>query len=131
MGARAGPQILCAALATAAGFLAFVPTAFSGVAELGLIAGGGMLIAFACTLTFLPAAISLFNPRDEAAEVGFSWARPLDGRIQANHAWLLGGFIAFAALALAVSPRLSFGLQPVAHQKSQHRSNAYLAGPDR
>ncbi|HEX3993044.1 MAG TPA: RND transporter, partial [Acetobacteraceae bacterium] len=85
--------------------------------ELGLIAGGGMLIAFACTLTFLPATISLFNPRDEAAEVGFSWARPLDGRIQANHAWLLGGFIAFAALAVAVSPRLTFDSNPL-HTKN-------------
>ena len=85
-------QILCASLATAAGFLAFVPTAFSGVAELGLIAGGGMLIAFICTLTFLPAAITLFNPSDEAAEVGFSWARPLDPWIQTNHRWLLAVF---------------------------------------
>ncbi|HEY3848618.1 MAG TPA: MMPL family transporter, partial [Acetobacteraceae bacterium] len=115
--ARAGAQILCAALATAAGFLAFVPTAFSGVAELGLIAGGGMLIAFVCTLTFLPAAISLLNPRTEAAEVGFSWAAPLDRVIQANHAWLLGGFIALAALAVAVAPRLSFDSNPL-HTKN-------------
>jgi len=64
-GARAGVQILCASLATAAGFLAFVPTSFSGVAELGLIAGAGMLIAFICTVTFLPAAIGLFRPRDQ------------------------------------------------------------------
>ena len=34
-----------ASLTTAAGFLAFVPTAYSGVSELGLIAGVGMLIA--------------------------------------------------------------------------------------
>jgi uncharacterized protein len=116
-GARAGPQILCAALATAAGFLAFVPTAFSGVAELGLIAGGGMLIAFICTLTFLPAAISLFNPRDEAAEIGFSWAAPLDAVIEANYAWLLAVFIALTALALAVSPRLTFDSNPL-HTKN-------------
>ena len=43
---RAGGQILVAAGATAAGFYAFVPTSFSGVAELGLIAGTGMLVAF-------------------------------------------------------------------------------------
>ncbi len=55
---RAGAQILVAALATASGFLAFVPTAFVGVPELGLIAGVGMLIAFLCTMTFLPAAIT-------------------------------------------------------------------------
>ena len=68
---RVGGQILVAAAATAAGFLAFVPTDFRGVAELGLIAGVGMLIAFVCTMTFLPAAISLFRPHGESAEVGF------------------------------------------------------------
>ncbi len=62
---RVGVQILIASLATAAGFLAFVPTDFSGVAELGLIAGAGMLIAFLCTLAFLPAAITVFRPRGE------------------------------------------------------------------
>jgi predicted RND superfamily exporter protein len=36
---RTGDQILVAAVATSAGFLGFVPTDFSGVAELGLIAG--------------------------------------------------------------------------------------------
>ena len=75
---RVGVQILIAALATAAGFLAFVPTAFSGVAELGLIAGAGMIIAFICTLGFLPAAISVFRPRGEAGEVGFAFAARVD-----------------------------------------------------
>jgi hopanoid biosynthesis associated RND transporter like protein HpnN len=69
---RVGPQILVAAAATAAGFLAFVPTAFTGVAQLGLIAGVGMLIAFLCTLLFLPAALTLFRPRAEGGEVGFA-----------------------------------------------------------
>ena len=73
-GRRVGGQILVAATATAAGFLAFVPTDFRGVAELGLIAGVGMLIAFFCTVTFLPAAIGLFRPPGERAEVGFAWA---------------------------------------------------------
>ena len=40
-GRRVGGQILVAAAATSAGFLAFVPTDFRGVAELGLIAGVG------------------------------------------------------------------------------------------
>ena len=62
---RTGIQILVAACATSAGFLGFVPTDFSGVAELGLIAGVGMLIAFACTLGFLPAVITLCRPRGE------------------------------------------------------------------
>ena len=55
-----------------------MPTAFSGVAELGLIAGAGMIMAFICTLGFLPAAITLFRPRGESAEVGFACAARLD-----------------------------------------------------
>src|SRR6185437_10116784 len=52
-------QIGLAALATACGFLAFAPTRFTGVAELGIIAGAGMLIALLCTLTILPALLTL------------------------------------------------------------------------
>jgi hypothetical protein len=110
---RAGVQILVASLATAAGFLAFVPTQFAGVAELGLIAGVGMLIAFACTVTFLPAAITVFRPRAEAAEVGFAWAARLDPVMARRRGPILGVFAALALLALAASPRLSFDSDPL------------------
>jgi hopanoid biosynthesis associated RND transporter like protein HpnN len=72
LGRRVGPQILVAAAATACGFLAFVPTDFQGVAELGLIAGTGMGIAFLCTVVFLPAALTLFRPPPERAAIGFA-----------------------------------------------------------
>ena len=72
---RVGGQILVAATATSAGFLAFVPTSFIGVAELGLIAGAGMLIAFACTMGFLPAAITLCRPRGEGPAGRFCLGR--------------------------------------------------------
>ena len=117
-GGQAGSQILCAALATAAGFLAFVPTSFSGVAELGLIAGGGMLIAFACTTTFLPAAIALLNPPDETAEVGFAWLVRMDPWIGSHRHWLLGVFVALVCLAAAVSPRLAFDSDPLHTKKT-------------
>ncbi len=77
--AWSGPQIMVAAAATAAGFLAFVPTSFSGVAELGLIAGVGMVIAFLSTILFLPAALALFRPRPERAEVGLAAAQRAGG----------------------------------------------------
>ena len=50
-----------AALATAAGFLSFAPTAYLGVRDLGLIAGAGMIIAFLLNLTLLPALLSLLR----------------------------------------------------------------------
>jgi hopanoid biosynthesis associated RND transporter like protein HpnN len=70
-GLKVGRQLVVAGSAIAAGFLAFVPTSFSGVAELGLIAGIGMLFALACTLTFLPAALALLHPAGETEEIGF------------------------------------------------------------
>jgi len=112
-GRRAGVQILVAAAATAAGFLAFVPTDFSGVAELGLIAGAGMLIAFGCTLVFLPAALMLFRPRAAAREIGFAWAAPLD-RLVARRRWpilAISGVV--AGFGLASLPRLSFDSDPL------------------
>ena len=110
---RVGVQILIAALATAAGFLAFVPTAFSGVAELGLIAGAGMIMAFICTLGFLPAAITLFRPRGEAAEVGFAFAARIDPVIARHRRAVLVGFGLLAVAAVAISPRLQFDSDPL------------------
>jgi hopanoid biosynthesis associated RND transporter like protein HpnN len=112
-GRRVGGQILVAAAATAAGFLAFVPTDFRGVAELGLIAGVGMLIAFLCTLTFLPAAISLFRPRGESAEVGFRWAAPLDEVVRRRCRPLLTVFGLLGGLGLILLPWLSFDADPL------------------
>ena len=111
--AQAGDQILIAALATAAGFLAFVPTDFSGVAELGLIAGFGMLIAFGCTIGFLPAAITLFRPRAEAKEVGFAFARHLDPVVVAYRRPILAAFLGLAVLAAGLSPMLRFDSDPL------------------
>ncbi len=111
---RVGVQILIAALATAAGFLAFVPTDFSGVAELGLIAGGGMIMAFICTLGFLPAAITVFRPHGEQAEVGFAWARRLDPVVVRYRVPILAAFAVLAVAAVASSPFLQFNSDPLA-----------------
>ncbi len=115
--ARTGLQILVAAVATSAGFLGFVPTDFSGVAELGLIAGIGMLIAFICTLGFLPAIITLCHPPGEQAVVGFAWLAPFDPIIARHRRPILAVFVAVAVLAIAAAPRLAFDSDPL-HTKN-------------
>jgi hypothetical protein len=112
-GRRVGGQILVAAAATSAGFLAFVPTDFRGVAELGLIAGVGMLIAFLCTMTFLPAAIGLFRPHGESAEVGFRWAAPLDEIVRRRRWPLLAMFGLLATMGVVLLPQLGFDADPL------------------
>lgn len=52
-----GPALALAAPTTALAFLSFVPTSFIGIAQLGVIAGAGVIIAFAVSVTFLPAAL--------------------------------------------------------------------------
>lgn len=55
-----GKSLALCAVTTAIGFYAFIPTDYSGVAELGLISGTGMLISLLITLTLLPALLRLF-----------------------------------------------------------------------
>ena len=112
-GRRAGNQVLVAALASMAGFLAFTPTSFVGVAQLGLIAGSGMLIAFVCTVTLLPALLAWFRPGAGAAEVGLAWLRPLDPVLVRRCRPVVLAFAALAATGAALLPRLAFDSDPL------------------
>ena len=56
-----GPGILTGAITTAVAFFAAALTSFVGVAELGLIAGGGILLCCLAELFVLPAVIALVD----------------------------------------------------------------------
>jgi predicted exporter len=56
---KAGAPLALAAAATAVGFSSFVPTAYRGLAELGQIAGSGMIIAFLTHYASAGAALGL------------------------------------------------------------------------
>jgi hopanoid biosynthesis associated RND transporter like protein HpnN len=57
-----GPGILTGAITTAAAFYAASFTEFTGIAELGTIAGGGILFCAIATFVIFPALIMLTNP---------------------------------------------------------------------
>ncbi len=118
-GRGSGAQVLVAALATASGFLAFTPTNFVGVAQLGVIAGGGMLIAFLCTLTILPALLVQVRPRREKKEVGVMALRRLEPIVKRLHWPILAGFGLLALAGAALTPRIPFDGDPL-HTKNQH-----------
>jgi hopanoid biosynthesis associated RND transporter like protein HpnN len=116
---RVGRQILVAAAATACGFLAFVPTDFRGVAELGLIAGVGMGVAFLCTMIVLPAALTLFRPTAETAEIGFAFGDRIETTLMRVRVPVLGGFAVLALAGVILLPRLTFDSDPL-HTKNPH-----------
>ena len=57
----AGPAITTGAITTAVAFLAAGFTSFKGVAELGIIAGGGLILCALSELVLLPASIYLID----------------------------------------------------------------------
>ena len=75
---RSAVPLSLAAMATAAGFLSFLPTDYKGVSELGEIAGVGMLVAFISSITVLPALLNLLNPPGEKEPVGYAFLAPVD-----------------------------------------------------
>jgi hypothetical protein len=58
-----GPSILISALCAALAFLSFVPTAYTGLAEFGVISAISMVIAVAMTLVVLPALMAVMPPK--------------------------------------------------------------------
>ncbi len=56
-----GFSIFLCAITTSMGFLAFIPTDYSGVSELGIISAGGMFIGLLISLTVLPALLTIFS----------------------------------------------------------------------
>ncbi len=116
-GRALGRSLCLAATAIGAGFFAFTPTAYYGVSQLGAVAGLGMFIALALSLTVLPALIQLMRP--PGASRGS--ADPRLARIDAfvlGHRWLVVGSGCGAALAsLAALPLLHFDFNPM-HMRS-------------
>ena len=101
--AKVGRPLALAAFATTAGFYAFLPTSYRGVSELGEIAGTGMLIAFTCAITILPALLSVIKPPAEREPVGYKFLAPVDDFIE-KHRYVI--VIGTLAVALAGSPLL-------------------------
>ena len=112
-GAMVGPPVLVSALAAAAGFLAFAPTSFQGVAELGLIAGFGMMVALICTLTFLPAMLVICRPPGDSKASGVATGTWIERHLHANRPVVLGLFAALAVFAAIVSQKLDFDSDPL------------------
>lgn len=76
-GRTVGPALLLSAITTACAFFAFMPTDFTGMSQLGLIGGAGVLIAFVVSVTAIPAITSLL-PRTAVTRLWGAGATPDD-----------------------------------------------------
>jgi hopanoid biosynthesis associated RND transporter like protein HpnN len=110
---KAGDPLALAAAATALGFFAFLPTSYRGLSELGLIAGCGMLIAFVCSITLVPAMLAVLNPPGEVGAVGFKSLAPLDDFLQRHRIAVIGGTVLVVLAGAPLLPHLAFDFNPV------------------
>jgi hopanoid biosynthesis associated RND transporter like protein HpnN len=121
-----GGALAVAASAAAVGFLSFVPTAYSGVSDLGLIAGVGMILALALNLTVLPALLALIGRpsahRPAESRLGFAADRFLLRRRTA----ILGVATVLALGAAAALTRLRFDFNPIHLQDQRSESVSTL-----
>jgi len=112
-GKHVGAPLTLAAAAVAAGFFSFLPTNYSGVSELGLIAGFGMLIAFFTSITVLPAMLSLLKPPGEPEPVGFAMLAPLDRFMERNRIPIIVITSVIVAAGLPLLYWLRFDFDPM------------------
>src|ERR1700686_2631836 len=87
---RVGAPLTLAAGAAAAGFLSFLPTPYAGLAQLGTIAGAGMVVAYAASLTLLPALLSGVPPPAEPRSLRLPALAPLDGWLKRHRVLIVG-----------------------------------------
>ena len=121
----AGPLLLAAA-SIAAAFYSFLPTAYVGLSELGLIAGTGMIIAFATTVTLLPALLAILQPAGETAPVGFAALAPLDRFLERRRNWIVGLTLAAVIICLPLLKNLRFDFNPLDLRSKQVESVSTL-----
>ncbi len=114
-----GSAMVLAAPTTALAFFSFLPTSFDGIAQLGAVAGVGVLVAFFVSVTFLPAALAVVpapRPRPAKGTVrkSFSWFEPISTPIA-----VIVTIVGLAAITLL--PQARFDADPMAlrSQKSE------------
>ena len=102
-----------AAMATAIGFLSFLPTDYQGVSELGKIAGVGMVVAFIISITVLPALLKMLNPKGEKEPVGYLWLAPVDLFLEKYRVAIIVGTLLVTIAGLPLLYFLRFDFNPI------------------
>jgi hopanoid biosynthesis associated RND transporter like protein HpnN len=135
-GASIGRPLALSAAAIGAGFFAFLPTSYIGVAELGAIAGLGMIVAFALSIVLLPALLVLLRfPAARKAEVGITLLAPVDRFVTRNRFGVLTLAMVAALVSVALLPLVRFDFDPLNLKSPKVESmttlRALAADPDR
>jgi hopanoid biosynthesis associated RND transporter like protein HpnN len=112
-GRAVGGSLVTCAGTTAIGFYAFVATDFLGVAELGLIAGTGMLVSLFANLTVLPALLAWMPPGPAPAGRRSPLLQAMSAFPGRHPVAVVGVAALLAAGGVALVPRVEFDANPL------------------
>ena len=121
-----GRSLTLAAAAIAAGFLAFAPTAYVGLSQLGVIAGLGMFIALALNLSLLPALVQLSRPPGTAAGVINARLVLVDNFVLRQRVTVVCIGVVLGVACAVLLPWLRFDFNPLHLRSSRVESVATL-----
>jgi uncharacterized protein len=124
-GATMGGSLTLAATAIGAGFLAFTPTAYYGVSQLGVIAGLGMFAALALNLTLLPALIAVTRAPGVPLRSGAGLTL-IDEYVLTHRRLVVGTGVVAALISVVLLPRVHFDFNPIHLRSSKVESVATL-----
>jgi len=113
-----GAALALCAPTSAIAFFAFAPTNFTGMTQLGIVSGFGVIVAFIVAVTLLPAGFALLPPNSgirnkqvvEASASPFFSTLALSGPVKSRIAIAV---IGFGALSLFLLPQVRFDADPM------------------
>lgn len=108
-----GPALALAMLTTSVAFFSFVPTRFVGMAQLGVISGVGVIIAFLVSVTVIPAMLALL-PDVRAKFRRLRFLERLDRSFKRSAIPVAGLSILLGLAAAAIAPQARFEADPMA-----------------
>jgi hopanoid biosynthesis associated RND transporter like protein HpnN len=124
-GTEIGSALILCTATTTAGFFAFAPTDYRGLAQLGVIAGLGILVALAANMIVIPALIEVFRARAWLAKRNDGKRESLHGahatrasvafwrKLFRWHKPLALGLAAVALVGSVFAARMSFDFDPL------------------
>lgn len=111
--AGVAPGLTLTSISASIGFLAFGPTAYQGLVELGVISSAGMVIALLTSLTLVPAWLALRPPQASPSQTQHAASRALERFLLPRARYVLMVALGLALAAAAAVPFVRFNDSPL------------------
>ncbi len=111
--AGVSPGLTLTSICASIGFLAFTPTAYKGLVELGIISSFGMLVALVSSLTLVPAWLAVRTPRPSSVRTQRQVSQTIERALLPRARPILWAALALGLAAASTLPFVRFDDSPL------------------